>query len=1164
MDDFVFPVWMLLQVLENRLALVEGLGFPEIARLGGTRDRLRDEIQRNLRRLVEAAPLPSLHRRHLASAPTVGAVELTVDPQPGSILWREPLPLAFPVVRWRHGSDAELALVPALGIEVVAGKAAELDQRLPDEIRAALSRGPALSLQFLVALQRVLRIRVEPLRVKVRVRSAKVRAVAAEREREERPSELEQVATDLTRGEAEPTFGLDPIVAQLAELFTARHPRGVLLVGPAGVGKTATVRELVRQRAAHNLGSTPFWATSGARLVAGMSGYGMWQERCQQVIREASRRRAIVHLGNLVELMEVGKSEHNAMGIATFLRPSLARGSLLAIAECTPEQLPVIERGDPHLLGVFQQLTVSEPDAALGRAILKDAADRAVRTAAEPRPPLPADSLAVLDSLHRRYGTYSAYPGRPLRFLHNLLKDHPAGVAVTPADVLAAFTRETGLPRVLLDPAAPLDLERTRGWFKERVVGQSEAVELIVDLLATTKAGLTRPRKPIASLVFIGPTGVGKTEMAKTLAEFLFGSRQRLTRFDMSEFGDPVSVQRLVGGVFGSEGLLTAKVREQPFSVLLLDEFEKAHPLFLDLLLQVLGEGRLTDAAGRLADFCNTVVILTSNLGAESYQQGAFGFASEPASRGHEAAEAARREAARGHFLRAVQAHVRPELFNRIDRLVPFAPLAASTVHRIAERHLGRLEARDGIRYRGVTLRLGAGVAAHLARNGYDARYGARPLLRTVERELLAPLADGMNRYNAELALDVGVNLAGTALQVTVKPRTDAAGRPLAAATSEAPLVEAAGQSAELRRQVQRLERSLCVRELNNELFQLEKDQKRFDKSQQRHAAKLASASSEARRQRLLANAPRMSAADQQRMTRLARLGEIAGRLRDLATRSCGLEDEALQALYAGFGADVFALGDLTAAVEPLRQDWYDLLLTFYCRQFPDPDRLTLALFSEERDCLIELAAAYAGVARQQRLRIELLAFRLPAGPRSGPVLGAPRAAEPLIAEPDEGSEEPSTQFWRQDHLIAAATARQPEWEVLTRWWTADIDKLLADPPARLLGLALHLRGAAAAPRFAPETGRHVFRGSRSAQTGECLVEISEADLTAYLPPAGIARRGAIGTQPQRRAYDRVQQVLEDALLKKRIPWQNRPLPAVLVVAIEERLRRSLLELLEE
>src|SRR5262249_55468409 len=161
---------------------------------------------------------------------------------------------------------------------------------------------------------------------------------------------------------------------------------------------------------------------------------------------------------------------------------------------------------------------------------------------------------------------------------------------------------ETGLPRVLLDPDVPIDIAETKQWFAKRVIGQSEAVDLVVDLLATVKAGLTRPNRPIASLLFIGPTGVGKTEMAKALAEFLFGSKDRLTRFDMSEYADPLAVQRLAGTAFGAEGLLTAKVREQPFCVLLLDEFEKAHPAFFDLLLQALGEARLTGAGRRVAD----------------------------------------------------------------------------------------------------------------------------------------------------------------------------------------------------------------------------------------------------------------------------------------------------------------------------------------------------------------------------------------------------------------------------------------------------------------------------------------------------------------------------------------------------------------------------------
>ena len=213
-----------------------------------------------------------------------------------------------------------------------------------------------------------------------------------------------------------------------------------------------------------------------------------------------------------------------------------------------------------------------------------------------------------------------------MRFLRNLLNDAASGKDVLRGeDVTTAFSYETGLPAWLLEPSARLDLQAAHAWFAERVIGQEQAVSAVVDLLATVKAELARPGRPIASLLFIGPTGVGKTEMAKALAEFLYQDRRRMTRIDMSEYADPAAAERLIGGG-GREGLLTSKVREQPFGVVLLDEFEKAHPRLFDLLLQVLGEGRLTDAMGRLADFRNSVIIMTSNLGVESFGRAAAGF----------------------------------------------------------------------------------------------------------------------------------------------------------------------------------------------------------------------------------------------------------------------------------------------------------------------------------------------------------------------------------------------------------------------------------------------------------------------------------------------------------------------------------------------------------
>jgi ATP-dependent Clp protease ATP-binding subunit ClpA len=1148
MSQVDFTYWALTQLLDERFALAEGLAFPEISRLGPRAATIQAQLDRNLKKLLEEEPLADLHRRRASDTPVVDSASILLDPVPGSNLWREPLPLVFPVLRWVSESGPHLASVPSLGIVIIAGTEKELAERLPDEIRAALGRVEKVpTLPRLVACQRAKRIRVERAEVRVRIRSSKQRVQATEAERDKAPSVLAGVATDLTGIPNEPVYGMDAMVEKLAELLTARQPRSVLLIGPSGVGKTALVRELVRCRAALNLGATPFFSTSGARLVAGMTGYGMWQDRCRQVVREAARRRAILHLGNLVELMEVGKSEYNSMGIAAFLRTWLARGDLLAVVECTQDEYPAIERQAPHLLDVFDRLPVPEPTVEQSRNILAQVAAWLVRNRG---PVLPADALDTLDRLHRRYATYSAYPGRPLRFLRNLLRDVGGAEQARPADIYAEFTRETGLPRVLLDPAERLDLDTALAWFSVRVRGQDEAVRLVVDLLATAKAGLARPRKPIASLLFIGPTGVGKTETAKALAEYLFGSARRLTRFDMSEYSDPVAVGRLIGGVFGSEGLLTARVREQPFSVVLLDEFEKAHPRFYDVLLQVLGEGRLTDAAGRVADFCNTVIILTSNLGAQTFQQGAFGFSDASA-----ADEATRREAARDHFAREVQAFLRPELFNRIDRLVPFAPLAADTIRNIADGYLRRLEERDGIRFRGVAVGWQPGVAAHLGKNGFDIRYGARPLLRAVERELLAPLADQMNGYSTDTPLDVQVGLDGERLRIGVRARGTATG-------TAAALLEAIEPCVDLRRLHQALERCRPVRQLRNELHRLETDQKRREKvrkRQRRWLARLAEAPEAVRRQ-AQARQMRVDAAEQACLARIGRLKLLTDRVQNLGDDAAELEEQALETLYARAGEGL-STADLEAALKPLLAAVDELLLVLYCREFEMPGAAFLAVFSEQRDHLVALAWAYRDVAQRRGLGVTETAYLLPS--REQQKVDPPLQPDKPTAPKPNGDAPTPDPLWREDKMIVPAAGRHPERVVLVREKIREFDEFLAEPRDGLLGLGLALKGEAAMPRFVSEGGLHVFPAAPNSPAGTCLVEVSPLTAAAYLPPIDIARKGAIGNQDQRRTYARVQEMIDDSLVG-RFRWSNRVLRDVLDEALETLLRRRRIGLLEE
>jgi MoxR-like ATPase len=649
--------------------------------------------------------------------------------------------------------------------------------------------------------------------------------------------------------------------------------------------------------------------------------------------------------------------------------------------------------------------------------------------------------------------------------------------------VTAAFSRETGLPLFLLEESARLDLVGAKRWFGERVIGQPEAVDLVVDLLATVKAGLTRARKPIASLLFIGPTGVGKTEMAKALAEFLFGSKQRLTRLDMSEYADPLAVQRLIGGGFASEGILTARVREQPFAVVLLDEFEKAHPLFLDLLLQMLGEGRLTDAAGRLADFSNAVVILTSNLGAESFRQGSLGFLTDGAAR----------QDARQHFVEEVRRSVRPELFNRLDRIVAFAPLDEQTTLKIARRQLQLLEQRDGIRFRGVHLDVGREVAAHLARKGYDPRYGARPLKRAVERELLAPLADRMNGYAGDAALDVQVRTEADGLRLHVRAQVDdETGRQVVAGGAGTSGTEAVAACLDFRRDLQALRRSSSAQEVYNEIFRLEQLEKKLERQGRKSPEQL------------------------QRLARIGRLRRITEPLEALGARGYALEDEALLGFHSGRPVHE---ARLRTEVHELRQQWREVLLSLYCLYFPNPDQITLAVWSEHPGHLFALARAYYGIVTESGGRADVWQYR----------------PHRLAGDPD-------------DPILERHEVRQPA-------------EFLNGTPEGVLGIAFGIRAAAALPRFFPEAGVHLFTDPKN--QGRCLVETEDVAVALYAPPRGIERRGGVPAGPRRRSYDWAKSVVEDHWLERQFHCHERALQAILAEAIEEMLLRNLLALVE-
>ncbi|MCA8915148.1 MAG: ATP-dependent Clp protease ATP-binding subunit [Planctomycetes bacterium] len=1093
----------LIQAFENETVLAEVFGYTEISRFAATPTHARRAVAANARNLAERTKLLELYRRSTPSAPTIRQFRVELPPPRDVPLWTRTLPLTFQAAVFEVPGDVWLAYFPALRIEVVADDEASLEQRVSDELLLQLRRTRAAgTLWHLAALQRCQALTVESAAISADIPTPKDVALRESLTPNE-PSVLESVAVNLLAEDLRPAYEYADHARRLAEALSEPGPESVLLVGPSGVGKTAVFHELVRTRNDLQLGRTPFWSTSGSRLVAGMSGFGMWQERCDNLRKEASRTRAILHLGNLVELMEVGKGTMIQQGIAGFLRPFIARGELLCVVECTPEQLPVIERQDAHLLGVFRKLEITEPTADTATAILMSVAHDVSQARGQEL--IELHTLETVDRLHRRYATYSAYPGRPLRFLRNLLADREE--PATDSEVYAAFSTETGLPRMMLDSAIPMEIAKLKDYFAERIIGQAGAIELVTDLLATVKAGLSRPRKPLASFLFVGPTGVGKTETSKALAEFLFNDRRRITRFDMSEYASPVAVQRLIGGVFGEEGLLTARMREQPFAVLLFDEFEKAHPLFFDLLLQVLGEARLTDAAGRLADFSNAVVIMTSNLGAEGFMQGGIGF-------GDAHADAAQ------HFTKALQDFVRPELLNRIDRVVPFTPLDQASVLKIVEREIDQLKRRPGVLDTGTRLDVTAAAQSLIARKAYHPALGARPLKREIETSLLVPLADALNTQPKEYALNAVADVADDKLALEVAPLTDAATRPKARSFAEPWLSSLMQATTNLRRKLQAALASSAALRLRNEVYRLNR-----------------TLEMERRRKRKKPDT-NYSARYFEAEHRLAQVRKVLGAFESCMEDTAATED---RLSICAMGRTREQEVPTTAEVETRTREWAAALRDLMRLDGAGSDSATLWVYSHHNEMMFELARAYLEWAKANKFTAEVFWSTRELGDND-------RRDLQRRAEFDSSALE----ALRRETTVMA---NLPDPVPAMLYPPANAESFLDSPREETGAIAINVSGEDAGLLLRLEAGAHRFRFDNE---GEPInVEVACHPVSVWRAKLPIPK-GMASDEPLRRRYDMQQHQAKDETLGEIIAWTGGRIDGVLARCIRASFEHEL------
>ena len=589
----------------------------------------------------------------------------------------------------------------------------------------------------------------------------------------------------------------DKELLQLSKALKNPYNRNILVVGQAGVGKTALIQEMTRIAKQEGI-QQAFWETTSSRLIKALTLETGWQDNLVYLCRELKEKGVFLFVNNLMELFEIGQYEGNAVSVAEFLLPFISRGEITIISECTNEERANIELKSPNYLSFFQIIQLEEPAPEQAIQIIQ----QKVKDLSENyQVSLEEEAVLEVIRLNKRYTPYAGVPGKPIRFLENLLlqksgaaktekADAEKAIQIDKSEVIHYFCQDTGMPAFMVDPTIPMDLDQVNRFFSENVFGQPIAVGSVTNVLATVKSSLSRSGKPIASFLFVGPTGVGKTELAKVLADFMFGSRDRMIRFDMSEYSSAQNVLRLTEGIGNGDGLLTSAVRREPFCVLLFDEIEKAHPDFSDLLLQVLGEGRLTDGRGKMVNFCSTIIIMTSNIGATRIQQNPISILMND-SKGSDSSK----------FMTAVEKHFRPELFNRIDQIIPFEALNADTVRHVVEREMHAFKMREGIQFRKLDLRLPEDIFDFLAQKGYDKKYGARQLQRTLQEALIIPLSKALNLEDPDDQLIVEVKVEGDHLDIKVQ--ADPLGLDLL--LEELSIINHADRCSDLRRRLQNL-----------------------------------------------------------------------------------------------------------------------------------------------------------------------------------------------------------------------------------------------------------------------------------------------------------------------------------------------------------------------
>ena len=628
----------------------------------------------------------------------------------------------------------QIYITPRLD-SVVTGAQMEAE-RLRDEFVGVEHLLLSLSRTIEPGLKRILdQHQVTPEAIYAAMKSVRGEQRVTDRDSEERYQVLKKYSTNLTqmaaRGELDPVVGRDEEIRRMEQILSRRRKNNPVLIGEPGVGKTALVEGLAQRiasgKVAEPLKGKEIVSLDIAAMVAGSKFRGEFEDRLKAVIKEieAQAGRTIVFIDEVHTVVGAGAAE-GAIDASNMLKEPLSRGRFQLIGSTTLDEYREHIEKDSALERRFQQVFVREPTVEETVAIL-----RGLRPKLESHHRVKIEEGAILAAakLSERYLSDRFLPDKAIDLVDEAAsRIRVDGVSrpVTEGEIAAIVSQWTGIPAERMLTEERTRLAQMEDALHQRLIDQEEGVHAVAEAVRHSRAGLADPRKPIGTFLFLGPTGVGKTELAKALAAFLFGSDTAVQRIDMSEYMEQHTVARLIGsppGYVGYEegGQLTEAVRRRPYQVILFDEVEKAHPQVMNLLLQLLDEGRLTDGHGRTVDFRHTILIMTSNVGSEHF------VTDLPQDR--------IREKVKDELRRTF----RPEFLNRIDETIVFQPLSRDAILKIVDLKARALNER--LAEQRITLTLTPEAKRVLAKEGYDPHYGARPLERAMKRLVENPLA---------------------------------------------------------------------------------------------------------------------------------------------------------------------------------------------------------------------------------------------------------------------------------------------------------------------------------------------------------------------------------------------------------------------------------------